>query len=529
MIFQFNQITLDTAQYRLCTSNDPISVEPQVFDLLVYLIENRERVVTRDELLDNLWKGKVVTDSALGARLKGARKAVDDSGKRQQVIQTIHGRGYQFIAGVKESKTSKSQEKNDVLTTIETLALPGKPSIAVLPFDNLSDDEEQEYFSDGITEDIITGLSRFRELFVIARGSSFAFKDRSVDIIEVAEKLGAEYVLEGSVQKGENRVRITAQLIDGSTGNHIWAEYYDRVLEDVFAVQDDVAQTIISTLVGRLEEENRERAWKKKATNLSAYDYYLRGKHYWPDWRGSKDSKLRAREMFEKAMEIDPDYASAYIGLAESYIAEFWSSWTKNRKAAGVRAFKYARKALELDNSDSHAHLILASVYIYVKSNFELAGIQIQRALELNPNDYWNYCLKTKFALCTGDFEESIHWGNEAIRRNPFLPDDCLHSMGFSEYFSQQYDDAIKTFGRLSTPGVEVQGCIAACYAQLGRDKDACAAATEFRDRADAELTGQRDWDTDSWRNYWSGVYNFKAPELLKPLLDGLHKAGLPV
>jgi adenylate cyclase len=407
-------------------------------------------------------------------------------------------------------------------------SLSEKPSIAVLPFVNMSGNPDQEYFSDGITEDLITGLSRFRELFVIARGSSFAFKNQSVTVTEAARELGAEYVLEGSVRKVENRVRITAQLIDGVTGSHLWAENYDRVLEDIFAVQDDVAQTIISTLVGRLEEESRERASRKSATNLSAYDYFLRGKHCWPDWRGSKDMKLQARKMFEKAMELDPGYAAAYIGLAESYMAEFWSSWTTNRNAAGTRAFEYARKAVELDKRDSHSHLILASVYLYVKSNFELAEVQIQRALELNPNDYWNYCLKTKVSMGTGDFDESVYCGNEAIRRNPFLPDDCLHGMGFSEYFAQRYDNAIKTFARLSAPGAEVQGCIAACYAQLGRNDDAQVAAAEFLDRASTEFNGQRDWDAESWRDYWSGFYNFKGPGQLKSLLEGLGKAGLP-
>jgi TolB-like protein len=406
--------------------------------------------------------------------------------------------------------------------------LPDKPSIAVLPFVNISDDPEQEYFSDGITEDIITGLSRFRELFVIARGSSFVFKDQPVNVTEAANKLGAQYVVEGSVRKVGKRVRITAQLIEGTTGNHLWAESYDRVLEDIFAVQDDVAQTIISTLAGRLEEESRGRALRKSATNLSAYDYYLRGKHIWPDWRGTEDMKLQAREMFEQAAELDPDYAAAYIGLAESYLAEFWSSWTTDRDAAGARAFEYARKAVKLDNRDSHAHLVLASAYFFVKSNFELAEVEIQRALELNPNDYWNYCFKTSFSMCSGDFEESIFCGNEAIRRNPFLPDGCLHGMGYSEYFAQRYDNAIKTFGRLSAPGVDVQGCIAACYAQLGRDEDARAAATMFRERVKEELTSQRDWDAESWRNFWSSLFKFKDPGPLEHLLDGLRKAGLP-
>ena len=232
--------------------------------------------------------------------------------------------------------------------------------------------------------------------------------------------------------------------------------------------------------------------------------------------------------MFEKAMELDPEYSAAYIGLAESYIAEFWSSWTTNRDDAGARAFEYACKAVELDNRDSHAHLILAAVYFNVKSDFELAEVQIQRALELNPNDYWNYCFKTSFSMCAGNYEESIFCGNEAIRRNPFLPDGCLHGMGFSEYFAQRYDNAIKTFGRLSAPRMEVQGCIAACYAQLGRDEEARAAAAEFRDRAKAKLANNGNWDAEDWRNYWSSLFNFKDPGSLKHLLDGLRKAGLP-
>jgi adenylate cyclase len=416
---------------------------------------------------------------------------------------------------------AKNQQKQKSSNSTE------KPSIAVLPFVNMSDDPGQEYFSDGITEDIISGLSRFRELFVFARGSSFAFKGQSVDVTEAAKKLGAKYVLEGSVRQSGERVRITAQLCDATTGNHLWAENYDRVLEDVFAVQDDVAQKITSTLAGQLEEESREQALKKNASNLSAYDYYLRGKHLWPDWKGSKENVLRAREMFQKSMELDPNYASAYIGLAESYLAEFWSSWTTDQNAAGTRAFEHASKAVELDNRDSHAHLTLASSYLYVKSNFDLAEIQIQKALDLNPNDYWNYCFKTAFSMCAGDFEDSIHCGNEAISRNPFLPDGCLHGMGFSEYFAKRYDNAIKTFGRLSSPGLEVQGCIAACYAQQGRNEEAKAAAAEFYSRANEELSSRREWNEDGWREHLSDLFNFKNPEYMSHLIDGLRKAGL--
>jgi TolB-like protein len=368
-----------------------------------------------------------------------------------------------------------------------------KPSIAVLPFLNMSDDPEQEYFSDGITEDIITGLSRFRELFVIARGSSFAFKGQSVDVTAAAEKLGARYVLEGSVRKAGERVRITAQLSDAAAGNHLWVESYDRVLEDVFAVQDDVAQKIISTLAVRLEEESRERAIRKSLTNLSAYDCYLRGKHCFPDWHGSEENVLQARAMFERALELDPNYALAYSGLTETYLAEAWAPWTPNHDAAAERTFECARKAVELDNRDSHAHNMLACAYLYVKGNFELAELAIQKAIDLNPNDYWNYCLKTEFSMWSGDFEDS---------------------------------NAIKTFARISEPGSDVQACIAACFAQLGRDEDARTAAAVFHDRIKSEIENQS-WDVEGWHEYWTNLFTFKNPDQLDHLFDGLAKAGL--
>jgi len=403
-----------------------------------------------------------------------------------------------------------------------------KPSIAILPFQNMSDDPGQEYFSDGITEDIITGLSRFRELFVIARGSSFAYKGQSIDIAEAADKLGVRYVLEGSVRKAGDRVRITAQLSDARTRNHLWVESYDRVLEDVFAVQDDVAQKIISTLAVRLEDESRQSAVRKSSRDLSAYDCYLRGKHCFPDWHGSKENILQARNMFESALVLDPDYALAYSGLAETYLAECWTSWTTNHDAAANSTFECARKAVELDNHDSHGHIMLACAYYYVMGNFELAEIEIQKALDLNPNDYWNYCLKTNFSMCSGNFEESISSGNEAIHRNPFLPDSCLNGMGFSEYFAQRYENAIKTFGRLSEPGLDVQACVAACFAQLGRDDDAADAAAKFNDRAKVELKNQS-WDAGGWQEYWTSMFTFKNPEQLNQLIDGLRKAGLIV
>ena len=403
----------------------------------------------------------------------------------------------------------------------------GKPSIAVLPFDNMSGDPEQEYFSDGICEDIITGLSRYHELVVIARGSSFVFKGQSVNIIEVAGQLGCQYVLEGSVRKAGDRVRITAQLIDGATGSHLWAEKYDRVLEDVFAVQDDVVSTIVATLAGRLEKESRERAARKSPANLTAYEHVLLGKYYWPDFQGSQEDRDKARDEFNKAVELDSECVPAYTGLAYAYLNDFW--YGTPTEQIGARAFDYARKAVELDDSDAFAYLMLAYGYIDVKSDLELGRAQLERAVELNPNDYNNACAKISVTIRTGNYEESVACANEAIRLNPFLPDFCLSECGFADFFAEQYDKALKTFGRMLAPGLNVRGCIAACYAQLGRDEEARNAAVACRDQAKEELGS--DWSIERWQNYWDEeVFGWFAqgPETNQRLLDGLRNAGLP-
>src|SRR6516164_4116422 len=234
MPFAFGEHVLDVERRELRRGGDPVAVEPQVFDLIVYLVQNRDRVVTKDELLDAVWGGRIVSESALTARINAVRRAVGDSGEAQAVIRTIQRRGFRFIAEVREEGAPATMRDAPALEAA-ALALPDKPSIAVLLFLNLSGDPDQEYFADGMIEEIITALSRIRWLFVIARNLSFTYKGRSVDVKQVRRELGVRYVLEGSVRKAANRVRITAQLIEAATGTHVWAERYDRSLDDIFA------------------------------------------------------------------------------------------------------------------------------------------------------------------------------------------------------------------------------------------------------------------------------------------------------
>ncbi len=250
MILSFGNHELDVERRELKRANTPVHVEPQVFDLLIYLVENRDRVVSKDDLIASVWGGRIVSDSTLTSRINAARKAVGDSGEDQKLIRTIARKGVRFV-GVVHTQSNDVAPATDLPQDVAAepsrpaLPLPDRPAIAVLPFINMSGDQEQEYFSDGISEDIITALSKLRWFFVIARNSSFTYKGKAVHMKQVAEELGVGYVVEGSVRRGGDRVRITAQLNDVATGSHLWAERYDRDLADVFAVQDEITEAIV--------------------------------------------------------------------------------------------------------------------------------------------------------------------------------------------------------------------------------------------------------------------------------------------
>jgi TolB-like protein len=527
MIYQFGKFEIDTRNYQLRNDGTVVELEPKVFDLLNYLIVNREKLVSRDELFENIWSGQVVSDTSLSNQIKAARKAIGDDGKSQSIIKTVHGRGYQFIAETEELGIQDSAVQQGHRQIASQKHSDSRPSIAVLPFTNLNGDSEHEYISDGITEDILIGLCRFHNLLVIARCSVYLFKGKAVDPIVVAGKLGAEYLLEGSIRIAGDRVRITTQLVDGASGKDIWAETYDRVLDDVFSVQDDVTQRIIATLATRLEKAGREAAVKKSKANLTVHDLLMRARHYYPDWDGTQEGILRARKLYEQALDLDPDCAAAYSGIACTYNLEYISDWSNDKETAGQRSFEYSRKALGLDDRDSRAHMILGCAYRDINSNLELAETHLNRAISANPNDYWNYCCKSNLLTLAGKFEESIECSHEALRRNPLLPDSCLTSIGFAEYFSRQYEDALASFSESLNPGPHIDAYIAACYAQLGRFDEASIASTLCCEHNRENPAIEVIEDPECWRTFWSRKWHFRDPAMVDHLLDGLRKAGI--
>ncbi|MGY4499048.1 TolB-like protein [Bradyrhizobium sp. GM24.11] len=379
MQFLFRDHLLDTDLRELSREQVPVSVEPQVFDLVVHLMENRDRVVSKDELIDKIWHGRSVSESTLTSRINAARKAIGDSGANQALIRTIARKGFRFVGNVEAKSGAATAEPGRSVTTPHALlALPDRPAIAVLPFTNMSGDREQDYFSDGISEDIITALSKLRWFFVIARNSSFVYKGRAVHLNEIARELGVRYVLEGSVRRSGDRVRISAQLNDVSTGGHLWAERYDRELADIFAVQDEITEAIVAAIEPQLYAAESFRAQQKPPGSLDAWDFLMRAlSHY---WRITREDNATAQALLDQAITIDPAYGKALGLLATSHIFGAHMGWADMRTTVPV-AEAAALAAVEADRDDAWAHHGLAYTYLF-RRRFDDALAEFELGLE---------------------------------------------------------------------------------------------------------------------------------------------------
>jgi adenylate cyclase len=395
--------------------------------------------------------------------------------------------------------------------TGRTFTLPSKPSVAVLPFANLSGDPEQQYFSDGITEDITTDMSRFRQLFVIARHSSFQYRDNAIDVKRIGRELGVEYVVEGSVRRIGERVRITTQLIDAITGNHLWAERYDRDLKDIFSVQDEVVRTIVAILPGRIEEAGSRSARRKRPENLVAYDYYLRGAEYHLLFDTAHNAVTR--EMFEKAIALDPDLAPAYAWLATQHMRD-WMLYQSLE--AREQAFKLAERAVALDSNDSVCHMMLGYVCLYQRQ-FDDAEFHLKQAISLNPNDPNNAVMMAWFAACVGRPDEGRNWMDKAYRLNPYPPPWYYSTHGIVFYAARRYAEAVAALKRVAV-NLEPWDVtyLAASYGQLGFAGEAQTLVAKTRSL----------YPKFSMSEYVAGE-PFRDPNDIEHLRDGLQKAGL--
>ena len=494
--FLFADHVLDTDRRELHRGSQAVSVEPQVLDLLICLVQNRNRVVTKDDLIASVWRGRIVSEATLTSRIYAARKAVGDSGQGQRLIRTISRKGLRFVGDVQtQSDCDNSVAEPDRLPSGQSrppahaaLPLPERPAIAVLPFDNMCGDPAQEYFSDGISEDVITALSKLRWFFVIARNSSFTYKGKAVHIKQVAEELGVSYVLEGSVRKLGERVRITAQLNDVTTGGHIWAERYDRDLADVFAVQDEITEAIVAAVEPQIYAAENFRARRKPPENLDAWDLVMRALSHF--WRMTRQDNAAAQELLERAIAIDPNYGQALGLLATSLTFGIHMGWSE--KTVAPIAERAALAAIRADSEDPWAHQALGCTHLFAR-RLDDSLAEFETALRLNPNfslahGYYGVTL----ADC-GRWQEAEEAVRRALRFSPRDPLSALYfgAAAFAQYVGHNYEKAMQLARqsiRLRGDFVGARRVLAAAAGMAGQTEVAAAALEELR-RAQPDIS----------------------------------------
>ncbi|WP_018321659.1 winged helix-turn-helix domain-containing protein [Bradyrhizobium sp. WSM2793] len=519
MRYLFAEYVFDTDRRELHRGAEVIAVAPQVFDLIDYLIRNRERVVSKDDLIKAIWNGRSVSDAALTTRLNAARLAIGDSGDEQRFIKTLQRKGFRFIGAIREEKEPTGVAVADDHVEIQKpdLALPDKPSIAVLPFENMSGDPEQEYFAEGMVEEIITALSRFKRLFVIARNSSFTFKGKAVDVKEVGRRLGVRYILEGAVRKAGGKVRITGQLVDTTTGAHIWADRFDAALEDIFDLQDKLSTLIVGAISPKLEEAEIERAKRKPTESLHAYDYYLRGMaslHH-----GSKKSVAEALELFKRASQIDPAFAAAYAMAAWCY--DILSPWTAHEDEAR-EAVRLARRAARLGTDDATALSASGFVLASIAGDFDAGVALTSRALVLNPNLVTAWFLGGWVRMINGEPDVAIEHFAHAERLSPFDPLIWAVHGGIAgaHFFAGRYDLALSAAERCLRDmpnhlwALAIVAASSALTGAMDRAREAIARALEISPGMTISEVEKR--------------MRRRRSEDIARMREGLRKAGMP-
>lgn len=509
---------------RMSLGSDSVRLEPKVMQVLAYLARRAGQTVTRDDLAGAVWVGTVVGDDAVTNTIIKLRKAFRDDSRSSKIIETIPKRGYRLVAAV-ERLPDEDQQGAPGSSSLDP-ALEGgglkavPPRIAVLPFRNLSGDPEQEYFSDGITEDIITALAKNRWMSVIARNSVFSYKGRSADDRNVAKELDADYLVEGSVRKVGNRVRITAQLIDAISETHLWAEHYDGDLADIFALQDEVTGTIAGTIEPELGSVEQQRAYRKSPRNLNAWDYYHLGLYHL--YRFSKEDNAEARRLFRHVIEFDPDFSSAYARLAYCIIVDMVYFDAEPEKEDLDEALEAAKKAVLLDDRDAVAHFALGRVYM-ARQQYDAAINQLETSVSLNPNLAQAHCGLGDALTYSERLDEALRHFDEAIRLSPRDP----YRWGFMNFrsmahlFRGEYDEAAKWARKALGVPIAKYVANANLVAALGY-----LDSPEETHIAVEELLKKKPKFTCSFAK--KHLFYVKSKEQKERYVNGLRRAGIP-
>jgi TolB-like protein len=526
--FAFEDYVLDQERRELTLRGQVVAVGPQVFDLLLLFVNNPDRVLSKDELLNSVWSGRIVSESTITSHINAVRKAIGDTGEEQRLVRTVARKGYRFVGQINgamdgQARPSDIDERSSAAPKqipSSTLVLPDKPSITVLPFQNLSGDPEQEYFADGVVEDIIAALSRIRWLFVIARNSSFTYKGQAVDAQGVGQELGVRYVLEGSVRKCGNKVRITGQLIDATSGTHIWAERFEGLLDDIFELQDQITESVVGAIAPQLERAEIERAKRKPTESLDAYDYYLRGMAKLHS--GSREAIEQALPMFYQAIELDGEFASAYGMAAWCHFWRKLNGWMTDRPAEIAEGIRLARLAVTLGRDDAVALTRGGHALAHLAGEVDAGIALLDRARLLNPNLAPAWFLGGILRALHGETDAAIENLNHAVRLSPLDPEMFRMQVGmalahfFAGHFDAAADWAEKALGNL--PSLLIAAALVAASHALGGRMEKASLAMQRLQKLDPSLRlcTLRDW------------LPIQRPKDFTRFVDGLRLAGLP-
>ena len=532
MRYRFGDFELTTERYELRLNSALQHVEPLVFDLILFLSRHAGRVVSRDEIIDGVWQGRMVSEATIDGCIKSARRTLGDSGDNQNYIRTVRGRGFEFVAhvsveetqpdvvkaagehllehpGAKVVRSEASPIGNPAGSGDRSIKMAPQPVLAVFPFANQSTDGD-DYFADGLTEDIITNLSRFRDLRVIAAASTLQFKGHSINVPEFCRQMKAGYVVQGSVRRTASRVRVSVQLIDGVSCVQLWGDRYDREIGDLFELQDQLTRMIAAALGVKLQDVSLQRAMTKSPLELDSYDCVLRARRYTSAL--SAEMHVEARDLLEKAVELDPLSSDAHALLANVYLAEHRFEMNPRPNPIG-RALKHALAATQLDPRNAYARCWLAIVHFFRGEN-EKFETESQLALSLNPNDPETLADIGHYLAFMGEFERGVELSRRAQELNPLHPGWYYFSFARLDYNRKAYEGTVAAVQRIGLPHFYWTHLLdAAAKGQLGRSdaREALSRILEIKPNFSAPLE-LRKWNT--------------SPHDIDHIMEGLRKAG---
>jgi len=529
MLYRFGEFSLDMERFELRCGGDPVAVEPQVLSLLAFMAARPGRLITREEIIDGVWQGRIISESALSSQIKSVRRAIGDDGRAQRYVRTVHGRGFRFeaeVATIAAGVASPAETGGDpdaIRTMVNSSGQPADPqrrtSVAVLPFANLSGDAAQDYFADGITADIITALAKYRWIGVLSRNTTFGYKNMAADIRQIASDLDVDYMVEGTVRRSGDFVRITAQLVDGKDGNSLWSERYDRELKDIFAVQDEITAKISASLEPAIGAAERDRVGRLRERDLRAWDkFHLGIAHF---YRFTAPDNSEARRLLQASRELDPTFGEAHAWWAYATVLGMVYWEIKPSPELLDSALEAANTALKIDDQNAVFYMLKARVLL-ARREYEGALAQNRIAIEMNPSFAAAHCGLGDCLAYGGDYSDAIGCFERALALSPNDPQRWafLSYGALALIFAGEYERAVAW----ADAARQIPNCQywtaahkAVALAYLGRTSDAQACARQLL----AEQPGFNiAFATEK-------LFYLRRPEQVQLYLDGLQQAGI--